>query len=160
MNDFAIMQYAAGGMDAQRSALNVLARNVAVAQTADRDHPVHPLDPQFAVAGDGAADDDGAQFSAALAMLGSDAGADEVDAAPQTVEDDAEPQMPGDDAGPLPGQVVFAGASPGARSVTGIDAVSEMVAVLGAQRAFEADASVFDTGKRLVQKTLDVENAL
>jgi len=43
--------------------------------------------------------------------------------------------------------------------VTGVDAVSEMVAVLGAQRAYEANASVFDTGKRLIQQTLRVEDS-
>lgn len=139
MNDFGVMQYAAGGMDAQRSALDVLARNVAVAETAGRTHPVHPLVPQFAVAGDDDGDDDGDGFAATLAGIGADMGDGE-----------------GDDAA-LPGQVAFAGARPSARAITGIDAVSEMVSVLGAQRAFEANASVFDTGKRLIDRTLDVE---
>ena len=157
MNDFAIMQYAAGGMDAQRSALDVLARNVAVAQTADRGHPVHPLDPQFAVVDGGAADGDGSAFAATLAT--SFGGAASIDGDGDDGDVDAGAVTLADEAAPLPGQVVFAGARPSARSVTGIDAVSEMVAVLGAQRAFEADASVFDSGKRLVQKTLDVESA-
>ncbi len=176
MNDFAIMQYAAGGMDAQRSALDVLARNVAVAQTAGRDHPVHPLVPQFAVAGDDAPDgDDGAAFAATLASFGGGTSvendsddAQATDDASAATSDGSQAFFEGaggvqalgdDDAEPLPGQVAFAGARPSAQSVTGIDAVSEMVAVLGAQRAFEADASVFDSGKRLVEKTLDVENA-
>jgi len=37
-----------------------------------------------------------------------------------------------------------------------VDAVTEMVSVLGAQRAYEANASVFDLGKRLAERTLDI----
>ena len=62
-----------------------------------------------------------------------------------------------DEATALPGEVAFAGARPSGQAITGIDAVTEMVSVLGAQRAFEANASVFDTGKRLIDRTLDVE---
>lgn len=36
------------------------------------------------------------------------------------------------------------------------DALTEMVAVLDAQRAYEANASVFDVGKKLAEHTLDV----
>ena len=43
-----------------------------------------------------------------------------------------------------------------ARSGEAADALTEMIAVLDAQRAYEADASVFDTGKRLAERTLDV----
>jgi flagellar basal body rod protein FlgG len=36
------------------------------------------------------------------------------------------------------------------------DALTEMIAVLDAQRAYEANASVFDVGKKLAERTLDV----
>lgn len=36
------------------------------------------------------------------------------------------------------------------------DALTEMIAVLDAQRAYEANASVFDIGKRLAERTLEV----
>lgn len=36
------------------------------------------------------------------------------------------------------------------------DALTEMIGVLDAQRAYEMDASVFDIGKRLAERTLDV----
>lgn len=36
------------------------------------------------------------------------------------------------------------------------DAMTEMLAVLDAQRAYEANASVFDVGKRIAERTLDV----
>jgi flagellar basal body rod protein FlgC len=36
------------------------------------------------------------------------------------------------------------------------DAVTEMVAVLDAQRAYEANASVFEAGKRLAERTIDL----
>jgi len=35
------------------------------------------------------------------------------------------------------------------------DAVTEMVAVLDAQRAYEADAAIFDAGKRLAERTIE-----
>ena len=38
----------------------------------------------------------------------------------------------------------------------GADALTEMIAVLEAQRAYEANASVFDVGKKLAERTLDV----
>jgi len=41
--------------------------------------------------------------------------------------------------------------------VAGGDAVTEMVAMLDAQRAYEADASIFDLGKRLAERTIDLE---
>jgi flagellar basal body rod protein FlgC len=195
VNDFGVMQYAASGMDAQRSALDVLAHNVQLVQTADRTHPVHPLVPQFAVADDdaadfeqtlsaafgssmsgdaGDADDSGGMTGPSLGdagfadqpTLGSESGMAAVAALPGAgggVGADgsdgvsAGPFELGDDGGALPGEVRFSGARASKAAVTGIDAVSEMVAVLGAQRAFEADASTFDTGKRLIEKTLAVE---
>jgi flagellar basal body rod protein FlgC len=42
------------------------------------------------------------------------------------------------------------------RSGEAADALTEMIAVLDAQRAYEANASVFDVGKRLAERTLDV----
>jgi flagellar basal body rod protein FlgC len=36
------------------------------------------------------------------------------------------------------------------------DALTEMIAVLDAQRAYEANAGVFDVGKKLADRTLDV----
>jgi flagellar basal body rod protein FlgC len=36
------------------------------------------------------------------------------------------------------------------------DALTEMIAVLDAQRAYETNASVFDVGKRLVERTIDL----
>ena len=52
-----------------------------------------------------------------------------------------------------------AGDAPPLRTAPGgetADALTEMIAVLDAQRAYEANASVFDTGKRLAERTLDV----
>ncbi len=39
------------------------------------------------------------------------------------------------------------------------DAMSEMVAVLDAQRAYEANASVFDTAKRFAERAIDLERS-
>jgi flagellar basal body rod protein FlgC len=68
-------------------------------------------------------------------------------------EDDF-PGVPGDqdDTGD-DGRGGFAGLSPSAQSA---DALTEMIAVLEAQRAYEANASVFDVGKKLAERTLDV----
>jgi flagellar basal body rod protein FlgC len=45
----------------------------------------------------------------------------------------------------------------GTTAVRGVepDAITEMVAVLNAQRAYEADAAVFDAGKRLAERTIE-----
>ncbi|HET9096146.1 MAG TPA: flagellar basal body rod C-terminal domain-containing protein [Candidatus Baltobacteraceae bacterium] len=37
-----------------------------------------------------------------------------------------------------------------------VDVIAEMVAVLNATRAYEADASVFDIGKRLAERTIEM----
>lgn len=42
------------------------------------------------------------------------------------------------------------------RSGESADALTEMIAVLDAQRAYEADASVFDVGKKLTERTIDL----
>jgi flagellar basal body rod protein FlgC len=39
-----------------------------------------------------------------------------------------------------------------------VDVLQEMLAVMNASRAYEADTSLFDTGKRLTQQTLDLEH--
>ncbi|HEY5256856.1 MAG TPA: hypothetical protein VIJ12_00595 [Candidatus Baltobacteraceae bacterium] len=36
------------------------------------------------------------------------------------------------------------------------DALEEMLAAMNASRAYEADASIFDVGKRLAQQTIDM----
>lgn len=38
----------------------------------------------------------------------------------------------------------------------GVDVITEMVAVLNASRAYEANASIFDIGKRLAERTIDM----
>jgi flagellar basal body rod protein FlgC len=37
-----------------------------------------------------------------------------------------------------------------------VDVITEMVAVLNATRAYEANASIFDIGKRLAERTIDM----
>lgn len=46
----------------------------------------------------------------------------------------------------------------GAREERGssVDVVTEMIAVMNASRAYEADASLFDVGKTLAQRTIDM----
>lgn len=39
---------------------------------------------------------------------------------------------------------------------TSVDTITEMVAVLNASRAYEANASIFDIGKRLAERTIDM----
>ncbi len=107
MDSLDLLGTAASGMDAQRAALDVYARNVAAAEAAGRDGRFERFVPQF----DLHDDDDGA-----------------------TVE--------------------FTGARPDrGRSV---DIVTEMIAVMNASRAYEADASLFDVGKTLAQRTIDM----
>jgi flagellar basal body rod protein FlgC len=129
MNEFDILQSAAAGMDAQRAALDVAARNVAAAEATPGSAAFVRMVPRFAF--------DPASEPGDDASPGDEAG---------------DPGMDGDDAGALP--VRFLGAAP-ERGVD-VDAITEMVAVLDAQRAYESDASVFDAGKRLAERTIDV----
>jgi flagellar basal body rod protein FlgC len=39
------------------------------------------------------------------------------------------------------------------------DALTELIATLDAQRAYEANATIFETGKRLAERTLDIERS-
>jgi len=98
---------AASGMDAQRAALDVAARNVAAAEAAGPNGTYPRFDPQFSIVDDG----DGAMV-----------------------------------------QFTGAKAEPG----TNVDILTEMVAVMNASRAYEADASLFDVGKTLAEKTIDM----
>jgi flagellar basal body rod protein FlgC len=68
--------------------------------------------------------------------------------------DDGFPGDPGDEDGA--GDDASSGFAGLSRSAEGADALTEMIAVLEAQRAYEANASVFDVGKKLAERTLDV----
>jgi flagellar basal body rod protein FlgC len=109
VTDFGLLDVAARGMAAQRTLLDVDARNVAAAQAAVPGHPYQRLVARIAAAPD------------ADAAFG-----------------DPDP--------------VVVTSEPG----TG-DALTELIATLDAQRAYEADASIFDIGKRLAERTLDIE---
>lgn len=126
MSEIDILQTAAAGMDAQRSALDLAARNVAAAE-ADGAH-FERLVPRFSVA--------------------TQADADSPDSYEPPGELDDSTTA---DATP---QVRYLGSS--VRRGSEVDAVTEMVSVLDAQRAYEANASVFDLGKRLAERTIDM----
>ncbi len=104
-----LLDAAASGMDAQRAALDVAARNVAAAEAAGPNAGYARMIPQFTVLDSG---DDGAR-------------------------------------------VEFAGtrSEPG----TNVDILTEMIAVMNASRAYESDASIFDAGKTLAEKTIELE---
>lgn len=130
MTEFDILRNAAAGMDAGRAALDLAARNVAASEADGT--AFERLVPRYAT---GAAGSD-------------DSPAGEAYEPPDDPEDDG--ADPGDD--DLPIRYL------GAASERGVapDAVAEMVAVLDAERAYEANASVFDVGKRLAERTIDV----
>lgn len=108
MSELGLLDGAARGMAAQRTILDVAARNVAAAQAATPGHPYERLVARFIA--------------------------------------DADPDEPAD--------AVTIAHEPG----TG-DALTELIAALDAQRAYEANASIFETGKRLAERTLDIERA-
>jgi len=51
-------------------------------------------------------------------------------------------------------EVEFTGAEP--QRGSSVDILTEMVSVLNASRAYEANASIFDIGKQLAQRTIDM----
>jgi flagellar basal body rod protein FlgC len=73
-------------------------------------------------------------------------------AAPAADAVDDVPDPSGDDTFDADGDAVRVTREPG----TG-DALTELIATLDAQRAYEANASMFDVGKRLTERTLDIE---
>jgi flagellar basal body rod protein FlgC len=115
-----LLTSAAAGMSAQRTVLDLAARNVAAAQASTPDHPYSRLVAQFSSAPERASLDD--PF---------DGEADDDRA--------AAPAIAGVHSEPGSG-----------------DALAEMIAVLDAQRAYEQNASVFDIGKRLAERTIDI----
>jgi flagellar basal-body rod protein FlgC len=117
-----LLTAAANGMSAQRSVLDVAARNVAAAQAST---PAHP-------------------YARLVAQFGPVAQAASEDAFDPPLDDFDEAAMPGS-------TVVGVRAEPGSG-----DALTEMIAVLDAQRAYEQNASIFDTGKRLAERTIDI----
>ncbi len=128
MSEFDIMQAAAAGMDAQRSALDLAARNVAAAEA------------------------DGTQFERLVPRfsVAPTASASEYEPPEEPADDAADAADGGEESVPIR----YLGAAP--EHGTSVDAVTEMVAVLDAQRAYEANASVFDLGKRLAERTIDM----
>ncbi len=151
-SEFDILDSAGAGMVAERAALDLAARNVAASQA---DGPAFArLVPQFAFgAVDAGSDLPEADFEPPdEPVLPSAAASDAVSshglsggALDGTLQGDADERA-------LPvrylGAVRQSGSAP--------DAVSEMVAVLDAQRAYDANASVFDVGKRLAERTIDL----
>ena len=107
--NFDLLDAAAGGMDAERAALDVAARNVAAAVAAGPNGSYARMVPEFRV-------------------------------------------VDGGDAGDV---VEFAGAH--AQRGTNVDILTEMIAVMNASRAYESDASLFDVGKTLAEKTIELE---
>jgi flagellar basal body rod protein FlgC len=118
VTEFALLDLASRGMNAQRTMLDIDARNVAAAQAATPGKPYERLVAHFVAAPDA---------------------------------DALENFDPDPDASPL-GDPVRVTREAG----TG-DALTELIATLDAQRAYEANASIFDIGKRLAERTLDIE---
>lgn len=111
MSEFDLLSVAAGGMQAQRSALDIAARNVAAAEAAGPGGSYERVVPEFSIIRDAAGDDGGE----AIAVTGSHR-----------------------------------------ERGSNVDLLTEMIAVMNASRAYEANASVFDLGKRLAERTIDM----
>ena len=103
-----LLDSAASGMDAQRAALDVAARNVAAAEAAGPNAEYARMIPDFTV-----------------------------------VESDDGEAM-----------VRFAGAHQ--ERGTNVDILTEMIAVMNASRAYESNAALFDEGKTLAEKTIEL----
>ena len=112
MSDFDLLAVAASGMQAQRTALDIAARNVAAAEAAGPGGSYEREVPEFALVRDAT---DGEDSSQGVAVKGTH---------------------------------LERGSS--------IDLLTEMIGVMNASRAYEANASVFDVGKRLAERTIDM----
>jgi flagellar basal-body rod protein FlgC len=146
VTEFDLLSTAADGMGVQRAMLDVAARNVAAAQASSPTHPFPRLVAQFAPrnlddAFEPDRDDDAVFEPGRDPVAAFDPGGDAIAAFDPGRDDD-------DAAG-----MRFVGSVPGGETA---DSLTEMIAVLNAQRAYEANASVFDVGKRLAERTIDV----
>jgi flagellar basal-body rod protein FlgC len=112
MSDFDLLSVASAGMQAQRSALDVAARNIAGAEAAGPGGTYEREVPEFKLVRDASGDEE------------------PVDT------------------------VVFAGTR--RERGSDMDLLTEMIGVMNASRAYEANASVFDLGKRLAERTIDM----
>jgi flagellar basal body rod protein FlgC len=140
MSELDLLSLAADGMSVQRTMLDVAARNVAAAQASTPQHSYPRLVARFT----------GTQATTL----------------PDGIPEPGEDFGGWDDVGTGEGGdgAVAAGADGAggtrfvgtARSGESADALTEMIAVLDAQRAYEANASIFDIGKRLAERTLTV----
>ena len=149
-NDFDIMAYAASGMEAQRGALDVAARNIALAQTATPGHPVKGFDPVFSV--DPSSLSDNPFASMVKAAGGSDDG-DDDDSSDDDDESGGAARAAGMSMGGGQGLVAMTGVK---RSGMDDNAITQMVDMLNAQRAYEANSSVFDVGKSIAEKAVSL----
>lgn len=104
-----LLDAAASGMDAQRAALDVAARNVAAAEAAGPNGEYPRMIPIFQL----------------------------------DQNDEEDPRVD------VTGTRIESG--------TNVDILTEMIAVMNASRAYESDASIFDVGKRLAERTIDLE---
>ncbi len=146
-NDFDILGYAASGMEAQRGALDVAAHNIALAQTGDPHKPMKAYAPVFSVNPNSLSDN---PFAAMVKAASNDEEDDDTE-----VSDDDD-----DDNGAAHAASMQLGQS-GVVAMTGVrqtniddNAITQMVDMLNAQRAYESNASVFDVGKSVMEKTL------
>ena len=114
MSEFDLLRAAAAGMAAQRSALDVAARNIAGAEVAGPQGTYEREVPEFRLVHDASGDgDDGDLETVAFAGTRRERGTD-------------------------------------------MDLLTELIGVMNASRAYEANASVFDLGKRLAERTIDM----
>ena len=148
MNEFDILGASADGMSAQQSAIGVFAKNIALINAGSPGSTA--IEPTFVTATQ--SDDD--DFS----RLVTDRSDDGFGVSPSFSTDDASPQDmdDGDDPDARAPVVAMTGTHVVHRRA---DALGEMVAAMNAQRAFEANASVFELGKRLAERTIDVGNS-
>jgi flagellar basal-body rod protein FlgC len=145
MSEFDLLSLAADGMSAQRTMLDVAARNVAAAQASTPEHAYPRLVARFA----------GAQATSlpdGIPEPGGDAGLWSTGVSDDGGDDETTAGMAAS-SGDAGGRSRFVGT---VRSGENADALTEMIAVLDAQRAYEANASIFDIGKRLAERTLTV----
>jgi hypothetical protein len=135
-SEFDLLETASAGMDAQRAALDLAARNVAASEADGT--TFERLVPRYSVA-----------------PAPSDATTPDAYEPPDPSDDiDGDLDVAGDGSNGERLPIRYLGAT--AERGVDVDAITEMVSVLDAQRAYEANASVFDIGKRLAERTIDM----
>ncbi len=149
MGMFDALEISASGLTAERMRMDVVAENLANAQTT-RGADGQPYRRKEVVLGQAAGGGFGSQLQAAMGAGGNGGGTAPGGVEVQAITEDA-----------TPGKMTYDPGHPDANEegyvqMPNVDTVSEMVDLITASRAYEANVTAMQSAKQMFSKTLDI----